>query len=362
MAHVVVDARMAWASGIGTYIRNLVPQVARLAQSWRFTLIVDRDSMRSLDWATPNALRQASAGIYSIAEQIEIPTIVPADADLYWATHYNFPLLTRKPLVVTIHDMAHLRLPEFTNSNVKHAYARFMFTMARRRAAGLLFVSQFTRNEFESLVGSSNGTSAVVHNGVAPEWFAPTADESRDPPLAQPYFLYVGNIKPHKNVLTLLAAFEEVSRSIDVRLVLAGRSENLRTGDSSVLSKVAAVPKASFLGELENATLRRYVRNAAALIVPSTYEGFGLPALEAMAAGCPAIVSRAASLPEICGDAALYFDHQNPAELAKRMLEIARDPAIRNDLIARGRAHARQFDWHSSAEQTHALLSSVLSR
>jgi len=355
--HVVVDARLAQASGIGTYVRNVVPGLATLAPTWRFTLILDGSD--AAEWATfPNAtVVRTSVRIFTVREQIVLPALVPRDADLYWATHYNFPLLLRKPLLVTIHDLGHLRLPEYTKSVAKRSYAQFMFTMARKRAAGLLFDSQFTRNEFDTLVGASNGNSAVVHLGVNAAWFEVTQDHS---PLDEPYFLYVGNIKPHKNLHTLLTAFEQVSKSMNVRLVLIGRSENFRTADPSIQARVASLPKVSMLGEVDGATVRRYVRHATSLVLPSIYEGFGFPPLEAMAAGCPAIVSRAGSLPEVCGDAAKYFDAKDAGELARAMLAMANDAGARKVLVALGRAHARRFDWNVTAAQTHRMLAKVM--
>jgi glycosyltransferase involved in cell wall biosynthesis len=358
--HVVVDARLARASGIGTYIRNTVPSVARLAPHWTFTVVVDtKDGDRS--WIDlPNVrIAPATSAIFTVREQIEMPALIPRDADVFWATNYNFPLLQRKTLVVTVHDLGHLRLPEYARSVARRAYARFMFAQARRRAAALMFDSEFTRDEFHALVGPTNGSSAVVHLGVAPSWFETAMDQS---PLTEPYFLYVGNIKPHKNLHVLLTAFERVSERMPARLVLIGRSENFRTADASIRARIGGSSRVALLGEVDDALARRYVRHATCLVLPSAYEGFGLPPLEAMAAGCPVIVSRAASLPEVCGSAARYFDPADADDLATAMLEMFTNGASRTALVEKGKARARQFDWSITARKAHHVLADVTSR
>lgn len=357
--HVVVDVRLADASGIGTYIGSVVPRVARLAPEWRFTLIADRRDGRTPAWADlPNVrVTRTSAAIFTLREQLALPTLAPRGADLFWATHYNFPALHPGRVVITIHDVGHLRLPEYANSLVKRGYARLMFGMARRRASALMFDSEFTRNEFDLLVGDSTQRGVVVHLGVEPSWFEQPKDVS---PLGGPYFVYVGNVKPHKDLHTLLTAFDSVRRRVDAKLVLIGRSERFRTSDPSVDARAARLPGVVRLGETDGATVRRHVRHAIALILPSVYEGFGFPPLEAMAAGCPAIVSRAASLPEVCGDAALYFEPRDASGLEQGMYRIATDAQLRADLIARGQAQARRFDWDATARRVHEVLRRVV--
>lgn len=352
---------MAWSSGIGSYIRNLLPAVARMSPDWRFTAIMSPGANAA--WINlPNvSVATARSAIYTVREQLELPFKIPRDADAVWATHYNVPLLPRRRLMVTVHDLAHLRLPEFTGSALKRAYTRVMFGRVRR-ADGILFDSRFTEGEFVSLVGPPAGVSAVVHLGIAEEWFARPLDEAAAPPESQrqPYFVYVGNVKPHKGVRTLLEAFEIVRGSMDAGLVIIGRHEDLRTADRTIAARAAAL-QVPLLGELPGAEVRRYVRHATGLVLPSTYEGFGFPPLEAMAAGCPAIVSRAGSLPEVCRDAALYVSPGDAAALAEAMLSVARDGELRRRLISRGVAHARRFDWATAAAATRAVLARVLS-
>lgn len=353
--HVAVDVRMAADSGIGTYIRNVVPRVAALEPDWTFTLLGHARALETSEWARFPSARMVHCGapIYSIREQLELVARTPRTATIFWSPHYNIPLLVRQPLVVTVHDLAHLRLPEHTHSIARSLYARSLFAAVRRRARVVICVSAFSRSEFNALVGEPRGISETVHNGVDESWFAD--DDGGPSPVEGRYFLVVGNLKPHKNVRVVLEAMRQLDQ--DVKLVLVGRTDGMRTVDTSLGEALGALgPRVALRGEVREEELRRYVRNATALVLASTYEGFGLPPLEAMACGTPALVSRAASLPEVCGDAAVYFDPADAAGLATAMRRVLTDAALRDSLAAQGRAHARTFQWSRTAERVRQLL------
>jgi len=140
-------------------------------------------------------------------------------------------------------------------------------------------------------------------------------------------------------------------------LVIVGQKEGFITGDRKVESGAAELGgRVKFTGLVDDALLKRYVACADALVLPSFYEGFGFPPLEAMACGCPAIVSDRASLPEICGDAALYCNPDDVEDIAARMLEVATNEALRAQLRERGLARARQFTWDRCASETLAVI------
>ncbi len=306
---VVVDARMATDGGIGTYLQELLPRIARLRGHWRITALGDRRSLGALGWAElPNVeLRHTSAAIFSVREQVEIPLRMGRGIDLYWAPNYDVPVLRPAPLVVTIHDVNHLALPELLGGAVRRKYSRWLLTTAVDRADQVLFDSEFTQREAERHLGTSVRKGTVVHLGVDEAWRR-ARDVAPLRPREIPYFLYVGNIKKHKNVPLLLRAFAQVMDRVPHDFVLIGRTEGLRA-DPEVARQLAPLgARAVMLGEVPREVVRQYTAHADALLTSSLYEGFGLPALEAMAAGTPCLVSRAGSLPEICGDAALYAD------------------------------------------------------
>lgn len=351
---------MARISGIGTYIREVVPRVFSGADGWSCALIGPPEVTEPLAAGLPSATTHpCAAPIYSLAEQLELPRAIPRDADLFWAPHYNIPLMYRGRLLVTVHDAVHLAHPEFVKGAHRRWFARMVFDAVRKRAAAVICVSRFTAGELVRLAGFDPANIEVVHQGVSPAWF-----ESPGPsPLPHPYFVYVGNVKPHKNLRGLIRAFSALVGEIPHDLVIVGRKDGFITGDSIAVRMAERLgPRCHFTGEVDDAEVRRYVGNAEALVIPSFYEGFGLPAVEAMAAGCPIVASRVASLPEVCGGAAIYFDPAHEDEMARQMRRIATDPGLRQELISVGRERVRAFDWGVCARETREVLAKVLAR
>jgi glycosyltransferase involved in cell wall biosynthesis len=233
-----------------------------------------------------------------------------------------------------------------------------MFHRISRSADAIMTDSEFTRGEFERLVGIRRAEPEVVHLGVDRAWFEVPPSPAPHP---RPYLLYVGNVKPHKNLGRLLEAFGGVASRIPCDLLILGRNEGFLSEDPGARAAADRLaPRVRLLGELPQEMLRRYVSHAEAVVLPSLYEGFGLPPLEAMASGRPAIVSRAASLPEVCGDAALYFDPLDPASIADAILRVLGDPELRETLRRRGVERARQFTWDRSAQGALNVLERVL--
>ncbi|HYD54004.1 MAG TPA: glycosyltransferase family 1 protein [Gemmatimonadaceae bacterium] len=348
-------------SGIGTYLRNLLPRIVEARPSWRFTLLGPAAALGEVPGLHGSQVRlvDCDAPLYSVREQIALPRRVPRSVDLYWTPHYVIPVLLRRPMLVTVQDVFHLAMPELVGGAARRAYARLMFGAVQRRAARILFTSEFTRAEFARLVGGSRAASSVVPLGVDAGWSAAGAGAPR--PLAEPYFLYVGNVKPHKNVAALVRAFVRVADRVPHHLAIVGRADGMRTGDDEVRRLVAARPdRVHLVGEVSDEALAAWMRHADAFAFPSLYEGFGLPPLEAMAAGRPCLVARAASLPEVCGDAAVYCDPRREDDIAARLAELATDPALRDALRDRGHARAAIYTWTRCAEGTIGVIEETL--
>ncbi len=194
----------------------------------------------------------------------------------------------------------------------------------------------------------------MIHNGVDASWFAVELSQRPHP---KPYFLCVGNIKPHKNLKRLLEAFGAIRGQISHDLLLVGRKEGFLTGDREVQESAARFgDRVQFTGEVPLDRLRQYFAHAEALVFPSLYEGFGMPPLEAMALGCPTVVSSAASIPEVCGEATLYFDPFDTKDMALKMLRLVREKDLRAELVAKGKIRAKAFSWETCAGQTSGLL------
>jgi glycosyltransferase involved in cell wall biosynthesis len=317
---VGIDCRKIGDFGIGTYIRGLLEAMTG----------IDYVAFGPRDIALPAGVEHVivDAPNYSIRELFTVgraPKI-----DLFHAPHYVVPFV-KVPFVVTIHDLIHLR----HRNPLARVYARTMIGRAVRKSRRVITVSNAVRDEIAAEFGHAEKI-AVTYNGVDSVFNSAVAAA------AGRYFLFVGNDKPHKNVDRLVAAFARVP---EMQLVLAGGTfDRLRDRDRIVVE--------GFVSSEELASL---YRGAIALVLPSLEEGFGLPALEAMACGTAVITSNAPALVEITNDAALHVDANSIDAIADAMTLVMRDPKLRATMIARGLERAKTFTWRRCAELTREI-------
>jgi glycosyltransferase involved in cell wall biosynthesis len=237
------------------------------------------------------------------------------------------------PYVQTLHDVQHLDLPHLF-STAERAYRRVMYDRAAHRAAAVITVSEFAKRRAVELLGLDERRVHVAHLGVDSP---PSADVSGE---RDGFVLYPARGWAHKNHGTLVAAVELLRRSDPtVRLVLTGGG----------LESLGPLPEwVEVRGHVSDEELERLYRRAGVLAFPSLYEGFGLPPLEAMARGCPVAVANAGALPEVCGEAAEYFDPEDPADIAAGIDRARRGAGRRADL---GRVQVRRFSWRACADR-----------
>jgi glycosyltransferase involved in cell wall biosynthesis len=210
-------------------------------------------------------------------------------------------------------------------------------------------------------VGRPAGTISVQHLGLEEGWRSPELT-TLPRPRAGPYIVYVGNVKPHKNLKGLLAAFDRIRHRVPHDLVLIGRVDGFLTGDNEVADRLGRKDSRVVLaGPLSDTEVKTYVAHAEMLVLPSFYEGFGLPPIEAMACGCPAAVARAASMPEICGDAACYFSPHDSDEMARVLLEVLTSAELAVTLRQKGLQQSARYRWNESAVRVRRVISGLLS-
>jgi glycosyltransferase involved in cell wall biosynthesis len=280
-------------------------------------------------------------------------TVLPSaaiNAKLIYSPANLAPILSRRNVVV-IHDAAALRHPEaYTPGYV--AYQRRILPLLANRARLVITVSEFSRQELADLLELDPEHGTVIPEGVD-ERFTPDADPGparRRYALGRPYVLVVGTLSDRKNLHALEPAAEAL-RGQGIELVHAGSERGYLRG---------AAPGIRRLGYVPDALLPGLYAGAVAAVMPSRYEGFGLPCLEAMAAGTPVVAADAGALPETCGDAALLVRLDEPGELAAAVLAAASDETVRTKLIAAGQDRATQFPWSRTAALTDEAISRVM--
>ncbi|TKC16990.1 glycosyltransferase family 4 protein [Robertmurraya kyonggiensis] len=354
----VIDIRMWRHSGIGTYIKSTVLRVINAFPNVEFTLIIGIDfDEKELNWPNNVSFLLFSSSIYTIREQIEFIKKVNGRYDYFWSPHYNIPIFFMGKLFATVHDVFHLAIPQY-NKGLKKIYARILFTVLRFRAKKIFTVSEFTKQELIKYIGVKPKKIIAISNGIEEEWFALPQSERV---LEKPYVLYVGNVKPHKNLISLIQAFKLIKDEIKQDLVIVGKKEGFITGDKFIGKAAEELSdRIVFTGYVSDELLKRYYKHADVLVFPSIYEGFGLPPLEAMAVNCPTIVSNKASIPEVCEDASLYIDPHNPMDIAEKILLVLKNEEIKKDLIGRGKAHVKKFKWRNTSEQIIQEFKEVL--
>jgi len=315
---VAIDARKLHDFGIGTYIRNLLRQLARLDCVTDYVLLCQEADLGVAAQLGPNfrAVLESSPN-YSVREQFHVPWVLrQLRPDLYHAPHYVLPPAIRCRSVVTIHDCIHLMFPQYLRNRAAYAYARASMWAAAHRSDRILTVSEASKRDILHFFNVPPEKIIVVYNAIDEHfWVTPPAESvarvRERYQLDHKFVLYVGNIKPHKNLVRIIEAFDEV-RKDDVE----GELKLLIIGDE--ISKLPALRRAvhrhklhkqvRFLGYLPDETLAILYRLASVFVFPSLYEGFGLPAVEAMASGTPVVTSNLSSLPEVTGDAAVLVD------------------------------------------------------
>ena len=368
MAHIAIDARKYFDFGIGSYIQNLISALPEIRSSHTFSILASPDDLRRIvcpeDWSrhsTPYKL-------YSLGELTLLGRQArKLGADVLHEPHYTLPMGLKGRSVVTIHDLIHLKMPQFF-SQAQRAYARIVIGHAVRHAGAVIVDSQKTKDDLLEMFTVKEQDIAVIHLGVRPmfrrledrtivERFTSAAG------LKRPYVLYVGNVKPHKNIPTLLRAFAQIrAQRDDLELVFVGASCKEERSLAESAQRLGIIGAVRDLHHVSDEELICAYNGAEVLVLPSLYEGFGYPVLEAMSCGTPTVVSTAGSLPEIAGIASLMVDPSRPDQLAEAILSVVRDPEMKRDLIAKGRINVQRFSWRATAGKTVDIYEKVLSR
>ena len=361
---VAIDARKLHDFGIGTYIRNLLRNLARIDRETEYVLLC-----RQADMAVTRQLGENFRAVlepspnYSIREQAHIPYLLLREKpDVYHAPHYVLPPLVPCRSVVTIHDTIHMMFPQYLPNRGAYAYARALMWTAAKRSDRILTVSESSRRDIVRYFKVPPEKVVVIYNALderfgaepRPEEIARVRERFQ---LDHGFVLYVGNIKPHKNLVRLIEAFEALRRDgfDELKLLIIGDEITKWPELRRAVHKYKLHKHVRFLGFQSEETLAILYRLAAVFVFPSLYEGFGLPPLEAMASGTPVVTSNLSSLPEVAGDAALLVDPYDVGAIRDAIRRVLTEPALREDLRRKGLVRAKQFSWEQSVSRTRQI-------
>jgi glycosyltransferase involved in cell wall biosynthesis len=368
---IAIDARKWRDYGIGTYVRNLVRHLAHLDRETTYFLFCDRADEATLRDLAGNFVPvvESSRG-YSLREHISIPAkLRRLGVDLLHSPHYVLPLLCRRRAVVTIHDCIHLLFPEYLPNRMALTYAHRMMGHAIKTSALVFTVSEASRRDILRFYPHADPDRLqVVPNAIDATILEHPGEEEMERvkeryQIRGRFVLYAGNIKPHKNLERLIAAFGLLKQRPgydDLKLLIIGDEINKYGSLRRRVEAVGVRHDVRFFGFVPDSTLSALYRLATVFAFPSLYEGFGLPPLEAMSTGTPVVTSRISSLPEVVGDAAVLVDPYSVEDIADGLHRVLDDETLRAALIHLGHLRVAQFSWERSVRAIHDGYMKVL--
>lgn len=363
-AKITIDARWL-VGGIGTYTRHLLEGLRKNGNGFDIHAITFKQHALALGQVC-SRVTVSDIPIYTVHEQWAIPRAARG-CDLLHVPHYNAPLLGRGPKITSIHDLIHITDPTYSTSLKSWIYAQPILRMVAQKSDHIITVSEFSKRQIVERLGVEGDKVSAIYHGVNGEFNVTDREEARNDVaetfgIKAPYVLYVGSLKPYKNVSTLLKAFAMLGARSDFPhiLVIVGDNGPFKRSLMREATSLGVAANACFISDIDQHYLPKIYATADLLVMPSRMEGFGLPVLEAMACGTPVVSSSAASLPEVGGDAVLYFDPTQPDQLADLLAKVLSSGDLRTDLRERGLQRAKHFTWEQSTKRHVELYQKLL--
>src|SRR5579884_457505 len=358
---IAFDLRRIKNPGSGRYMKCLVEAIVVQLPEHEYLLILPPGEESLVD--APKAKKILPAlKYYSVREQVELPRILQSHkVDLLHSPHFLLPLVRQCPGVATIHDVIYLACPQDLPSRIGRTYYKLMMQACSRMATRIITDSEYSKTDIVRYLHADPDRIEVIYPGVDPVIRRITDAEKleavqRKYGIEYDYILCVGIYKPRKNHAGLLRAFHQfLASGGQAQLVIAGPMGDGEAELRRLAETLGIARQVKFTGFVDEADLPALYSAAQVCVCPSLYEGFGFTVLEAMACGVPVVCSSATSLPEVAGDAALYFNPQDEAELARALDKVFTDSALRAALIEKGRENLLRFSWNKTAAQTMAV-------
>jgi glycosyltransferase involved in cell wall biosynthesis len=357
---IVIDARMLYWTGVALYTRELLSQLEKLDRINEYLVLVRPDDWDKWSPRSGNFHKiKVDMNPYTLAEQMLLPGIVRGlNPDLVHFTAPNTPLLYRGRRVVTVHDLTLLDFDTSRGAGVgkllrglKRLPFRLVFWNDVRGSRYIFTVTNYVRGQLIVRWRVPDDRIVVTPNAIDAQWDDPEPVDKYD--AGDEYILYVGNYYPYKNVGSSVEAFAEVAPKFPkLRLVLAGQADVFRSELARKVKEMGLQERVVFTGRVTDGEKMSLFQGAKVYLNPSLSEGFGLQGLEAMAMGAPVLAADATCLPEVYGDAALYFDPHDTHDQAQKLTKLLSNDDLRQRLVLAGKERLKHFSWRDTAKKT----------
>jgi len=365
-ARVIINEK----TGIGNYSMNLLRALLELDRANQYVVLIHQGlntdhEMYKLDF--PNLTRErVNIPPVSIHQQYRIPAMLrKIDPDIYHYPNWDVPIFHRYKTIVTIHDLTYVLHRNLYKRfyHAKKLYTRLNIYWGMKQAKKIIVVSKSTKEDLVKYFQTPEHKIEVIYEAKN-QYFLQNGSakneirvDNHDFDLKTRYFLYVGERRPHKNLVRMIEAFALFKKQIpgSFKFLIGGKDYNHYDEPEKKVNELGLSGEVKFIGYIADEMLKPLYSRAICFMFASIYEGFGIPILEAMSCGTPVITSNISSMPEIADDAAIKVNPYNVEEIAHAMRAIVSDEKMRADYIERGKARAREFSWEKAAEQTLAL-------
>ncbi|MCK4891402.1 MAG: glycosyltransferase family 4 protein [Candidatus Pacebacteria bacterium] len=367
-----IDARMyGYAqTGIGNYIRHLLKYVFELDKKNNYVIFLMPEEFDNFKLPSERIKKvKVSAKWYGWKEQLLLPfQLYKKKLDLMHFTHFNSPILYLKKIIVTIHDVTPFFFPGHKmKSIIRRVGFRTVFFSSVKKASKVIAVSKNTKNDIVDYFKIKENKINVIYEGVDGQFKIINDNQKiigikKKYNITKPFIFYTGVWRNHKNLAGLIKAFGILRNKykLDYQLVLGGKEDLYYPEAKEAWKKLGLENKIIRTGFINQEDLPLFYNTAELFIIPSFYEGFGLIGLESMACGTPVVSSNTTSLPEVLGDAAIYFNPNSPEEMAEKIKLVLTDKKLYNELREKGFKQVGKYSWEQMGIETLKIYNNIL--
>lgn len=356
------EANVSEKVGIGEYAYELLRQFQKInTQRIKFEVYLKTSPRPEMPPPTSN-FRYKIVTPRKMWTQFALPIslFLGKKPDVFFTPSHYAPRFSPVPTVISVMDLSFIRFPELFAK--KDLYQLKNWTAySVKNAKKVLTISEFSKNDIINEYKIAKNDVEVTYPGIKANLDLKRKENMNDLSkkfgINKEYILFVGTLQPRKNIEKLIEAFSKLDK--DILLIIVGKKGWLYEDILKAPEKYGVLEEVKFLDFVEDNELPLLYKNALCFVLPSLYEGFGLPVLEAMKNGCPVITSNVSSLPEAGGDAAMYFNPEDSDDIAKAIKKVVEDKTLREEMVKKGFVQVKKFSWEKTATQTLRVLEEV---